>query len=164
MSKVTAIAAMVVLMMALVPVVGAQEGPKRYVGKFSEEEVLSHDERYADGAFSYIPDEEALAVFRSLSQPVLIRVFYRTDCGDSIQHVPAFIKTIQLADNPNIEVEYIGVNLEKDQPADLVSGWNIQLVPTFIVLKEGEEVGRVIETPKVKIEVDLAEILTAIEN
>ena len=138
--------------------------PKRYVGEFTEEEVISHDEQYADGVFSYIPDESALAIFKAVSQPVLIKVFYRTDCVDSIQHVPAFIKTIQLADNPNIEVQYIGVNRPKDEPAELLEGWEIELVPTFIVLREGEEVGRVIETSKTKIEIDLSEMLQAFTN
>jgi len=136
-----------------------QEEPKYYVGSFTLDEILEHDEQYADRAFIYIPDPDALAIFKTVSEPVTIKLFYRTDCPDSVREVPPFIKTIQLADNPNITVESVGVNRAKDEPADLVEGWNIQRVPTFIVVHGGEEVGRVIETAKVKIEVDLAEFL-----
>ena len=136
-----------------------EQKPPRYVGVFTAEEVLEHSERYADAAFIYVPDADALAVFSRVKEPVTIKLFYRTDCIDSIHHVPPFIKTIQLAENPYITVVYIGVNTAKDTPADQLAGWNIQRVPTFIVIHGGEEVGRVIETPQVKIEVDLAQIL-----
>ncbi len=165
MSRLTTVIAVAAILLpfASLPAQDNDE-PKRYVGEFTEEEVISHDEQYADGVFTYIPDEGALAIFKAVSQPVIIKVFYRTDCIDSIHHVPPFIKTIQLADNPNIEVQYIGVNRPKDKPAELLEGWDIKLVPTFIVLHESEEVGRVIETPKVKIEVDLAELLRDFVN
>jgi len=140
---------------------GNQDKPKRYVGAFTADEVLEHSDEYADAVFMYIPDAEALAIFKAVAQPVTIKVFYRTDCIDSIHHVPPFIKTVQLAGNEKINVEYIGVNMGKDEPSDLLAGWNIQRVPTFIVLRGGEEVGRVIETPEIKIEVDLAKFLKA---
>jgi thiol-disulfide isomerase/thioredoxin len=133
--------------------------PEYYVGLFTPDEILQHDEQYADIAFTYIPDEEALAVFKAVAEPVTIKLFYRTNCPDSVREVPPFIKTIQLADNPNITVEAVGVNRAKDEPADLVAGWDIQRVPTFIVVHNGQEIGRVIETSRVKIEVDLAEFL-----
>ena len=148
----------------LLPATGAQDKPPRYIGAFSEEQVLEHSERYADSTFIYIPDAEALEVFQAVTQPLTIKVFYRTDCIDSIRHVPPFIKTVRLADNDAIAVEYIGVSRAKDKPADLLAGWDIRRVPTFIVLREGEELGRVIETPRVKIEVDLAEILKPLAN
>lgn len=136
-----------------------QERPKMFVGEFTLDEVLEHDEQYADIAFIYVPDPEALAVFKAVSEPLTIKCFYRTDCVDSVREVPRFIKTIQLAENPNITVQMVGVNRGKDEPADLVAGWDLQRVPTFIVVVSDAEVGRVIETSKVSIDVDLAEIL-----
>lgn len=166
MKKHTLFIALISILILFVGPVSAQdeakEKPKRYVGVFTLEEVLSHDERYADNAFIYIPNPDALAVFKSVSEPVTIKLFYRTDCIDSVREVPRFIKTIQLAENPLITVEYIGVDRGRSEPAGLVEGWDLQRVPTFIVLHNEQEVGRVIESAKVKIEVDLAEILQAI--
>jgi thiol-disulfide isomerase/thioredoxin len=140
-----------------------QEEQIRYIGQFKLEDLLEHDQRYADGAFIYIPNAEAVEVFRSIEKPVLIKLFYRTDCGDSVREVPRFIKTIQVADNPAISVDVIGVNVAKDEPADLLAGWNIERVPTFIVMFEGKEIGRVVETAQDLIETDLAAILKTIE-
>lgn len=136
-----------------------QEKPKRFIGKCDLEQLLEHDQQYADAAFIYIPDPDALAVFKAVKHPVTIRLFYRTDCHDSIREVPRFIKTIQLADNPMISTETIGVNVAKDQPQEFIEGWNLERVPTFIVVSEGKEIGRVIETAKEKIEIDLAGML-----
>lgn len=136
-----------------------QNKPKRYIGKFELEQILEHDQQYADAAFVYIPDPDALDVFKSVKYPVTIMLFYRTDCPDSIREVPRFIKTIQLAANPMISTEAVGVNVAKDEPKELIAGWNLERVPTFIVVAEGKEIGRVVETAKDKIEIDLAAML-----
>ena len=136
--------------------------PVRFVGKCSLEDVLKHDQEYADATFIYIPNQEAVDVFKAVSKPVTIKLFYRTDCPDSVREVPPFIKTIQLAANDNITVEVIGVNKAKDKPADLIKGWDLRFVPTFIVVHDNKEIGRVIETAEDKIEVDLANFLKKI--
>lgn len=141
---------------------GAQDEVKRFIGRSDLQAILDYDQRYADGAFIYIPDAEALAVFQAVNKPVTIKLFYRTDCSDSVREVPRFIKTIQVANNTLISVDAIGINREKNQPADLLKGWNIELVPTFIVVVDGAEIGRVVEVPQDKIEIDLAGILKQI--
>ena len=141
-----------------------EEQPLRYVGRFTLDEVLEHDERYADAAFLFIPDADALEVFRGVEHPVTIKMFYRTDCIDSVREVPRFIRTIQLADNDNIQVDAIGLERGSAEPAELVAGWDIQRVPTFIVVIDGEEVGRVIETARESIEIDLAKFLRPSEQ
>jgi thiol-disulfide isomerase/thioredoxin len=138
------------------------ENPPRYLGVYEMRETLDHDQRYADGAFIYIPDADAVEVFKAVTNPVIFKVFYRTDCGDSVREVPRFIKTLQLADNDNFKVEMVGVNVAKTQPAELLKGWGIKFVPTFVVLHDGQEVGRVIERAEENIEIDLSKILKKI--
>lgn len=144
------------------PRAAAQDEVKRFIGRCDLQAILDYDERYADGAFIYIPDADAVAAFKAVNRPVTIKLFYRTDCSDSVREVPRFIKTVQVADNANISVDAIGVNREKDQPADLLAGWKIELVPTFIVLVDDVEIGRVVEVPEERIETDLAGILKKI--
>ncbi len=141
-----------------------EERPLRFVGRFTLDEVLEHDERYADAAFLFVPDPDALEVFRRVDRPVTIKLFYRTDCIDSVREVPPFIRTIQLAGNENIQVDVIGLERGSAEPAELVAGWDIQRVPTFVVIVDGEEVGRVIETARESIEVDLAKLLRPSEQ
>ena len=136
-----------------------QDKKERLVGKFTLQQILDHDKEYADAAFIYIPDPEALAVFQDLKEPVKILLFLRTDCPDCVREVPRFAKIIELAANDNIQVEAVAVNRMKSQPADLVKGWNLELVPTFIVIKDGKEIGRVVEKAEDKLEKDIAKLL-----
>lgn len=136
-----------------------QDKKERLLGRFTLAQILEHDKEYADAAFIYIPDSEALAVFQDVEEPLKIMLFLRTDCPDSVREVPRFAKTIELAANSNIEVEVVAVNRGKDEPADLVKGWSLELVPTFIVIREGKELGRVLERAEDKIEKDLAKII-----
>ena len=159
MSWVMAIA--VILMSFLTPGM-AELDDERFIGTCTMDDVLSHDKRYADSAYIYMPDPDALDVFRQVISPVTIRMFYRTDCPDSVREVPRFIKTIQEADNEHITVECIGMNVAKDEPKELIAGWEIKRVPTFVVIHDGAEVGRVVERAQEKIEIDLAEILKQI--
>jgi len=66
---------------------------------------------------------------------------------------------MEFADNKNIKITYINIDREKKEPADLLAGLNIQSVPTFIVLLNGKEIGRIVETPKVSVEQDISDIL-----
>jgi thiol-disulfide isomerase/thioredoxin len=92
--------------------------------------------------------------------PAEIKVFFGDWCTDSKKHVPALIKTMEFADNKNIQVEYIDVSRDKTEPSVLVKQWNIEKVPTIIVLSDGKEAGRIVETPKKTVDQDLDEIFT----
>jgi thiol-disulfide isomerase/thioredoxin len=84
---------------------------------------------------------------------------FGTWCHDSKREVPAFIKTIELANNSNFSVEYIGVNREKTDGKEFSKLYNLQYTPTFIIFKGSYEVGRIVEEVIKSIEIELVEIL-----
>jgi thiol-disulfide isomerase/thioredoxin len=110
---------------------------------------------------AYEPDKNALEQIGN-APPAEIKVFFGDWCKDSKKHVPAFIKTMELASNPGLQIAYINVDRQKKQPSDLIESLNIENVPTFIVFENGKEVGRIVETPKTSVEQDLADILAAV--
>jgi len=110
----------------------------------------------------YKADPTALQDIKNYSTPAEIKVIFGDWCADSKKHVPAFLKIMELAANPNLKTTYINVDRQKKQPADLISPFNIEHVPTFIVLSNGHELGRIVENPKISIEQDLADILTGV--
>ena len=57
------------------------------------------------------------------------------------------------------DVEIIWVNREKKSKTKLEEKYKIERVPTFIILKDGIEISRVVEEVKVSIEKDLADAL-----
>ena len=58
-----------------------------------------------------------------------------------------------------ILTEFVGVDREKIEPANLLEGKFIERIPTFIVRRGGQEVGRIVETPLGLLEEDLAVLI-----
>lgn len=82
-----------------------------------------------------------------------------TWCPDSHREFPRFMKIMEAANVNTNKITIIGVNRKKESPNGEEGIYNIQRVPTIIVKKYGEEIGRIIEYPKSGfLEKDLLEI------
>ncbi|MBI3951129.1 MAG: thioredoxin family protein [Acidobacteria bacterium] len=134
------------------------------VGQVSVQEIVSFNPEYRERADGYTPNSEALEFFRHFSHPVTIEVFYGGWCGDSRAHVPSYIKLLEMANNPNITTTFVAVDEKKQEPIELTQGRHIERVPTFIVYAEGQEVGRIVETPEGSVEEHLVKILKSISR
>lgn len=151
--------AILLLLLLILPLNSGADDSERLIGKATVEQVLEHDPEYRDRMIVYSPDPEAVAAIASCETETLIKLFYRNDCPDSVREVPRLLKTLKVAGNPLITLEIIGVNYGKDEPADLLKGWEIEYVPTVIVIQAGVEKGRIVEEALVSMETDLATIL-----
>jgi hypothetical protein len=93
-----------------------------------------------------------------------VTIFLGTWCGDSRREVPRFWKAVDIAGSGGTDlpfaIHYIGVDRKKKEPSAPVTNNNILFVPTFIVSREGREVGRVVEQSPNGIEKDLLALLT----
>jgi len=88
-----------------------------------------------------------------------IKVFLGTWCSDSQRELPRFYKILDYLDYDKSQLEVIALDREKKSGNNEQEGWNIEFVPTFIFLEDGQEVGRIIETPNETLEKDLLAIL-----
>ena len=111
----------------------------------------------------YLPDKSTarkLKKFFKKNKDISIKVFLATWCGDSQQHLPDFVKLAHVIKFQNIS--YYALNRQKEMNdldfIDLYS-YGIERVPTFIVYKGDEEIGRIIETPEVSLEKDILRIM-----
>jgi hypothetical protein len=88
-----------------------------------------------------------------------VLVFLGTWCSDSRREVPRFLA---LADStgmtPNDYTLY-ALDRKKSSPEGLERQYNIDRVPTFILLRGTKELGRIVETPKTTLEGDFLDIL-----
>jgi hypothetical protein len=110
-------------------------------------------------AETYEPDGALVERLRAIDRPLQLTVVMATWCGDSRQHVPRLLKSIERAHNPNLSVELIGIDAEFLQPMDVIAGQNITNVPTVIVRDTNREIGRFVETPAgATIEGDICDI------
>lgn len=89
-----------------------------------------------------------------------VQVYLGTWCGDSRREVSRFWQALDgAADKPAFAIELIAVDAELQTPSGLTEGMGLRYVPTFIVLREGREVGRIVESAETSIEADLVSLL-----
>ena len=90
---------------------------------------------------------------------VNIEIVMGTWCSDSRREVPRFFKILDYLKYPSDSVKIIAVGRDKKGRADETKNLDIELVPTFIFYRDGKELGRIVESPKVSLEKDMAKIL-----
>ncbi|GIU43676.1 thioredoxin [Shewanella sairae] len=108
---------------------------------------------------NYKADTAIVAKLQKVDKPTQVTVIIGTWCPDCHRETPRFIRLIEEINNPNIEVIYIGVDREKQDPQALAANYEFSRIPTFIVEQNDEEIGRIVERPEVSLEADLAKIL-----
>ena len=105
-------------------------------------------------------DETAAAIFRQKSGQFSILVFGGTWCHDTENLLPKFYRLVDRSGIPANLVTLIGVDRQKKTLHNLQVKWNVTHTPTFIIVKNGKEFGRVVEYGTTgDIEKELGEIV-----
>lgn len=117
-------------------------------------------------AFSAVYDSTRIephfiAMIRTTYEGEEFLVFFGAWCGDSKRDLPRFLKIADGAGFPPAKITLYSLDRTKTSPDGLTARYGIEFVPTFVVLKDGTEVGRITESPKVSVEADLLTILAA---
>jgi len=120
-----------------------------------------YSEWYLRGYGDYQPEESVVESLAAITKDELsIQIVLGTWCPDSRREVPRFMKILDLWKFPGEQVTFIGVDNAKLSPVGDFDKMDIQRVPTFIILKNKIEKGRIIENPVTSLEQDLLDILT----
>jgi hypothetical protein len=108
---------------------------------------------------SYNIDTTALAGVANALDSVNVRIVMGTWCSDSRMQVPRFYRILDYLHYPENKVSLLMVGRDKKGMRNETDSLDIQLVPTFIFYKNGKELGRIVEEPKVSLEKDMAGIV-----
>lgn len=140
---------------------GQEPSPSLLVGK-TDVNTIEKNPQYQwfdNGYNQYNPDSNIVLQLKSIPNNYSFIAIGGTWCGDTHKNLPNFYKVIDQADIPRESISLFLVNTQKKSPEGITKKYNVKRIPTFIVLKNGKEVGRITENPEATIEKDLLNIL-----
>lgn len=123
------------------------------------ENLFSKYPEYKSSVGLYTLEKNVIDSIRANLEDLEIKVFYGEWCPDCRLELPRFISVIKALDTEDIEMEFIELNRNMDDGLGKAYEMNVLAVPTFIFLRDGKEIGRIIERPRVSMEWDFAEIV-----
>ena len=135
------------------------------VGPVTFEELIRQLPIYRKGIEEYTPAISDTSYLKTYKKTVEVRVFFGSWCPHCRVLVPMFLKAIQEAANPNIQIALVGMPMPPfgDYPAAKEN--KIEGVPTFIVFSGDKEVGRFSTfAGDSRVEHELVKILYAFEK
>ena len=101
-------------------------------------------------------------------EEVTFKIFIGSWCSDSQREVPRLYKIYDFLDIDENKLQFIALDNHPDRykqsPQQEEEGWNIEYVPTIIILKNGSEIGRIVESPMVSLEEDIKAILEKVSR
>jgi len=135
-------------------------GPERMiVGKTSQGNLFRDYPAFWNRYRDYTPRKDVVEKITGVQGSFDILLFFGTWCKDSVSEVPKILRVLDAADNKNLKLTLYGVDRAKKEGLGMSEKFNIQRVPTTIVLRDGAELGRIVEYPKKSSEEDLLRIL-----
>ena len=108
-------------------------------------------------------DTATTTKLKPLLNDLHIKVFMGTWCSDSQREVPALHKLLEAANFDEKNLQIIAVDRDKVTPDGFEKNMDIQYVPTIIMYKNKEEIGRIVESPIETLEKDMLNILSGKE-
>jgi thiol-disulfide isomerase/thioredoxin len=127
-----------------------------YQGKKMLKGVINRNLIESDTAFTWFkenmqygqPDAAAVVAFQQHKSDITMIIFGGTWCEDTQNLLPKFYKLIDKSGFPESRITLVAVDKQKTTVNNLHITYHITNVPTFIVLKSGKEIGRVVEYGK----------------
>ncbi len=108
---------------------------------------------------TYIVDTDALKnIKRRQLKGLKILVFMGTWCHDSNREIPRLIRVCEeLAISDQLEL--YGVDVNKTSQLGREKDYDVRKTPTIILMRDGEEIARILEEPEISFEQDFEKIL-----
>ena len=145
-------------------VMNERPNEKTFKGIISRKDLVTDTsfKWWKEGLAGYRPDPGAMAALQKYRDSLQFIVFMGTWCEDSHFVIPKFYYLIDISKFPEDHVSLIGVDRSKKTLSHLTEALGIINVPTIIVMKNGKEMGRVVEYGKSGLfDKDLGEIINS---
>lgn len=135
------------------------EGEVIYKGSCTFEDIFAVPAFPIKRSEDYVPDPEKIKTLVTDLRNYRLVILLGTWCEDSHRLVPQLYKVLTVADFPLERLQIFALDREKKGREEEEIRYKVSNVPTIIVFKEDEEVGRITETVNKSIESDLVDII-----
>ncbi|MES2430439.1 MAG: thioredoxin family protein [Bacteroidota bacterium] len=130
------------------------------INKYLLQNTPEFNKWYVMNQQGYTPDSSLLNTFERNKAKLQFVIFAGTWCDDTQYILPKFFKLQELAGVPDSVITLFGADRKKRALGHIAEAFNINAVPTIIIMKEGKEIGRVAEYGKTgKWDKELADII-----
>jgi len=140
-----------------------QNNAKMLKGIISKEDISAEPDFkwYAESQRIYPhPDTAAVAALERNKDKIYFIIFGGTWCEDTHFVLPKFYKIQEASGFPENRIALFAVDRSKQTTGNIAQALNVTNVPTIIVMKDGKELGRIVEYGKTgKCDEELAAII-----
>jgi hypothetical protein len=128
--------------------------------EITKEKILATGPEWQEKYDKYQPEADMVEALKAkLGADMRIDVYLGLWCPDSRNNVPPFIKIIDRL-GTGIPVRYFSEPRKASKDVKyFVEELKVERVPTFVFYKDGKEIGRIIENPKLSLIEDIMEIV-----
>lgn len=124
-------------------------------------DILNNPEKFPwfyYGKQAYKPDTAAVRILKGMDTSLYVMIFAGSWCADTQKELPIFFKVAEAAGINNSHIGVLMVDKNKQSAYFNVNAMEIRHIPTFIVYRNGKELGRIVEKTEVSMEADLLKI------
>lgn len=150
---------LLIFVVLLLPAAAPAQEAEPLIGPLTIEDLLDLPEWFGEDFIGYLPDPQYADQLNEALADVEMICVLGTWCSDSKREVPRMLRIMQYANIPPEKLRMIGVDREKMSPGGETAIYAITHVPTFIFLRDGEEIGRIVEAPLATLEKDILGIV-----
>ena len=140
-----------------------KEGNSKILKGIITKELISKDSTftwYKQNQQGFTANAQAVTTLKAKGTDIEFIVFGGTWCDDTRVLLPRYFSWLEASNFPHEKVTLIGVDRNKKTLSHLAEALGVINVPTFIVMKNGKEIGRVVEYGKYgQVDKELGEII-----
>ena len=132
------------------------------VGEMSGEALLAQYPAFMDEYKSYQPSDAEIKAVSAIEDDTLL-ILFGAWCHDSEREVPRLLKTLDASGLDVPQFTLFAVDRKKSDPEGVAEKHGLKYTPTFILMRDGEEIGRVVERAETSLTQDLQALAAAAE-
>lgn len=136
-----------------------RDGGKVLLGPITIEQLIDFPDWFGVDFMTYMPAPVFANELPGAMNDVDILCILGTWCDDSKREVPRLIRLMQMKGIDPAKLRMVGADRNKMSPGGETAQYKVEKVPTFIFLREGLEVGRIVEAPETSLERNMLAIL-----